>query len=298
MAVHKVQGGNMLLFIDPLGGTAYDTVVCLTTVGISDTFSTIDASSFCGDDIALGTLDTEITFDGQHLQDPNSGDISGTDLRQLLRNEALIGWKLSPITPVIGDEIQSGQGYFTDISSSYAFDNVGTFSGTIKPKGGINTTILTALAVGDSYQGGKIAYLDGTGLHGIILAIDSSLEIWSESNDNFYAISTAYGEGPDNTAAILLDILNPSNSAAYYCDNYSNGGYNDWFLASYDDIIAIGGANGFTACGYIGNFVWCSNDLTGIDNTQAYAYSTSSNTFSGLSKQLSGFSLAIPARYF
>jgi len=135
MAEHKVAGGTMLLFIDPAGGTDYDMVVCLTSVSKSDSISVVDASSACGPDKSPGTLELSYSFEGQHLQDPVSGKISGTSLRQLLRSKTTIGWKISPETPVTGDEIEEGTGYLSELSSEYAFDSVGTFTGTIQPYG-------------------------------------------------------------------------------------------------------------------------------------------------------------------
>ena len=141
MAEHKVQGGTMLLFIDPAGGTDYDTVVCLTSVGKEDTVDEIDAASACGPDSSPGNLSLSYSFEGQHLQDPDTGKISGTSLRQLLRSKTTIGWMIAPETPVEGDEIESGTGYLSSLSSTYAFDSVGTFSGTLRPFGTPELTI-------------------------------------------------------------------------------------------------------------------------------------------------------------
>jgi len=135
MAEHKVAGGTMLLFIDPEGGTDYDTVVCLTSVGKADSVTVVDASSACGPDKSPGTLELSYSFEGQHLQDPDSGKISGTSLRQLLRSKTTIGWKIAPETPVTGDEIESGTGFLSELSSTYAFDSIGTFTGSIQPQG-------------------------------------------------------------------------------------------------------------------------------------------------------------------
>jgi len=135
MAEHKVAGGTMLLFIDPTGGTDYDTVVCLTSVSKADSVTVVDASSACGPDKSPGTIELSYSFEGQHLQDPDSGKVSGTSLRQLLRSKTTIGWKIAPETPVTGDEIESGTGFLSELSSTYAFDSVGTFTGTIQPFG-------------------------------------------------------------------------------------------------------------------------------------------------------------------
>jgi hypothetical protein len=134
MAEHKVQGGNMLLFIDPAGGTSYSMVVCLTNVGKKDSVAIVDAASACGPDKSPGVLDLSYSFEGQNLQDP-SGTISGTSLRQLLRNKTTVGFMIAPDTPIVGDEIEEGTGYFSELSSSYAFNSVGTFTGSLQPYG-------------------------------------------------------------------------------------------------------------------------------------------------------------------
>jgi len=135
MAEHKVAGGTMLLFIDPSGSSAYDTVVCLTSVSKADSVTVVDAASACGPDKSPGTLELSYSFEGQHLQDPNSGTISGTDLRVLLRGKVQFGWKIAPVSPITGDEIETGIGFFSELSSTYAFDSIGTFTGTIQPIG-------------------------------------------------------------------------------------------------------------------------------------------------------------------
>jgi len=135
MAEHKVEGGNMLLFIDANGGADYDIVVCLTSVSKSDSVTVVDASSACGPDKSPGTVELSYAFEGQHLQDPDSGKISGTDLRILLRSETTIGWKIAPESPVTGDEIEEGTGFLSELSSIYAFDSVATFTCSINPYG-------------------------------------------------------------------------------------------------------------------------------------------------------------------
>lgn len=135
MAEHKVSGGTMLLFIDPNGGTTYDTVVCLKSVGVSDSINQIDTSSWCGPGKLPGLLNISYSFDGYHVQDVDSGNISGTDLRMLLRNKTRIGWKLSPLNPVAGDEIQFGTGFLSYLSSSYSFNSTGTFNFTLQCHG-------------------------------------------------------------------------------------------------------------------------------------------------------------------
>jgi hypothetical protein len=141
MAEHKVQGGTMLLFIDPAGGTNYDTVVCLTNVSKDDSVAEIDAASACGPDSYPGALSISYTFEGQHLQDPDTGKISGTSLRTLLRNKTTVGFKIAPEVPIMGDEIEVGTGFFSALGSTYGFDAIGTFTGTLRPYGTPTITI-------------------------------------------------------------------------------------------------------------------------------------------------------------
>jgi hypothetical protein len=141
MAEHKVAGGTMLLFIDPTGGTTYDTVVCLTSVSKSATVSVVDASSACGPDKSPGTVELSNGFEGQHLQDPVTGKISGTSLRILLLAKTTIGYKIAPESPVTGDEIEVGTGFLSELSSTYNFDSIGTFTGSLNPFGQPTITI-------------------------------------------------------------------------------------------------------------------------------------------------------------
>jgi hypothetical protein len=140
MSAHKVKAGTMWLYISPENDGNYDTVVCGLNVGRDDSAQEIDASSQCGPDTEVGTLTLSRSFEGQHLQDPETGKISGTSLRTLFYNKTKVGYMIAPedpITgdPVTGDEVETGEGYITALSDSYAFDAVGTFQLTLKPSG-------------------------------------------------------------------------------------------------------------------------------------------------------------------
>ena len=240
MAEHKVEGGNMLLFIDPNGGNAYDIVVCLTSVSKADSVTVVDASSACGPDKSPGTIELSYAFEGQHLQDPDSGKISGTDLRFLLRDEQTIGWMIAPETPVTGDEIESGTGFLSELSSTYSFDSVATFSGTISPYGDPTLSIYgqsAGLAVGQAYQGGTIAFLNEAGDHGIIAAWldDSHSNIWGSVGSIGATADTLYG-GLANTNLIEAAW---ATSAGYDARQLTNGTYTDWCLPSTLDWYAI-----------------------------------------------------------
>ena len=121
--------------LTPDGGTSYDTVVCGRDISKSDTVNAIDSSSACGPDSTPGDLTFERTFSGIQLQDPDSGKLSSTNIRELLIAKTIVGYKIAPETPVEGDEIESGTGYFSDLSSNYSYNDAATFDFTFKPIG-------------------------------------------------------------------------------------------------------------------------------------------------------------------
>lgn len=242
MAEHKIQGGDMLLFIDPTGGTNYDTVVCLTSVSISDSVQPVNASSACGPDKSPGSVQISISFEGQHLQDPNTGSISGSNLLLLLRAEQNIGWKLSPVTPVGGDEIQEGIGFISELSSTYSYDSIGIFSMTISPFGLPTISIQPSLPIftlGQFYNGGYVAYIDNTGQHGLLI---KSLDLTKyfvfafELSISNVITSTNYGSGGNNTDLIYAEFPSNGDSMAHQI-RFNIGP--DWNAPSIDEIIAL-----------------------------------------------------------
>jgi hypothetical protein len=175
----------------------------------------VDASSACGPDKSPGAIDISYTFEGQHLQDPISGNISGTDLRLLLMAEQTVGWKLSPETPVAGDEIQEGTGFISELSSTYAFDSIGVFSGSLMPYGVPTINVINPTPVPPPPSPGTLRfYIDYT--PGIS---DLSCSIFGASN--FDLTFSAYS---------MNDFVNPiytliQTGAAGYSLNISTPGY-------------------------------------------------------------------------
>ncbi len=108
--------------------------------------------------------------------------------------------------------------------------------------GGTAAAALVPLAIGQSYQGGKIAYIDASGLHGLIAA-DADLSAaaiwWNGSNTITGATGTGIGTGLANTNAIISSQGNSGSYAAKICRDYRGGGYTDWFLPSRDELIQL-----------------------------------------------------------
>jgi hypothetical protein len=94
------------------------------------------------------------------------------------------------------------------------------------------TNSVTGLAIGQTYAGGIIFYLDSTGQHGIVCAPqDQGSYLWGCQGNYLGGTSTAIGSGAQNTAIIVSGCIQ-SNTAAKVCDDLVLNGYSDWFLPS------------------------------------------------------------------
>jgi hypothetical protein len=119
-----------------------------------------------------------------------------------------------------------------------------------------------AVSVGESFQGGVLAYIFQSGdpgyvageVHGLIAAtsdLSTGIQWYNGSNISTGATSTVVGSGNSNTSAIVT-AQGVGSYAAQLCNDYSSGGYIDWFLPSKDELNklylnknAIGGFSSF-----------------------------------------------------
>ena len=156
---------------------------------------------------------------------------------------------------------------------AYATNSVGTAYGN-------EVSFTTTLAVGDSFQGGKVAYILQSGdpghtageIRGLIAATSdqgTGIAWWNGNYTSTGATATALGSGSTNTTAIITSQGNTGSYAAKICRDYTDGIYHDWYLPSDDELTklylnrtAIGG---FSYGPYEGSGYWSSTE-TGSSN--------------------------------
>ena len=116
------------------------------------------------------------------------------------------------------------------------------------------------VAIGDSYQGGKVAYIDGTGIHGLIAA--TADQVSSEWGCYGTAISgadgTAIGTGNQNTIDIMAGCAT-AGIAARVCGDLVEGGYSDWYLPSKDELNQLY-INRTAIGGFTTHYYWSSSE--------------------------------------
>jgi hypothetical protein len=144
-----------------------------------------------------------------------------------------------------------------------------TGSGTTASPYVVNASGSTNLAIGQTYQGGIIFWLDATGMHGLIAAtVNQSLGIPWYNGTFRYTGTTGDGlyAGAMNTAIIVATQMadnQTDNFAAKVCADYSvtvdGVTYGDWYLPSKYELNLLYAQRSVVG-GFGSNFYWSSTE--------------------------------------
>lgn len=123
---------------------------------------------------------------------------------------------------------------------AFATNNNGTFYGDDVS---INIISNPRLTVGQNYGGGKIGYIDSSGLHGFIVASSDQVTTpvrWSGYGTSVFDLKNPaeIGYGLSNTTRITNFYVGSSlkEYAAKICEDLVLNGYDDWFLPSINEL--------------------------------------------------------------
>jgi hypothetical protein len=152
-----------------------------------------------------------------------------------------VSWQPAPAGPTTNDGtgdaayassitgLYSNRTYYV---RAYATNGVGTSFGQQE----VFTTLEPPWPyLGQSYAGGVVFYVDGTGQHGLVAApSDQGAAPWGCAGTSV-ATGTAVGTGAANTAAMIASCAE-TGTAARLVDGLVLNGYSDWFLPSRDEV--------------------------------------------------------------
>ncbi len=226
-----IDWANDVYFIktetDPAGGANY------TITGTSQLMSVPYAlHAKTAESITGGITETDPIYTASQ-----AANISSTDITNL--------------SNLSGTNTGDQDGSETKVTAGANISVTGT--GTTASPYVVNATGTTPLAIGDSYGGGIIFWLDASGQHGLIAAtIDQSASMrwYAGSNTNTMALANGIGAGKSNTDIIIANQGNGDGAtyAARVCHEYQGGNYGDWYLPSeyelnllYSQKTAVGG---------------------------------------------------------
>ncbi len=141
---------------------------------------------------------------------------------------------------------------------AYAVNSAGTGYGS--------TFEIYSFVPGQSYQGGVIFYVDGTGQHGLISATtDQATGVpWGCDNFSVPGLSTGFGSGQSNTTLIVNSGCTIPVTAAKVCNDLVLNGYSDWFLPAMGEL-SVMYDNRFLIGGFTANWYWSSSEQPGAN---------------------------------
>ena len=238
-------------------------------------FVIIPGISAANSPVQLATLTTSAVSSLTNISATSGGNITDDGGANITTRGVCYSINTNPTTADNITNDGNGMGSFTSNLSglttsttyyvrAYATNSAGTAYGN---ELSFTTLAPAPLAIGDSYQGGIIFYLDGSGGGLIAAPTDQSTgSIWGCNGTWIFNTGTAIGTGAQNT--IYIEAGCSSFSSAKYCSDLVLSGYTDWFLPSKDELnlmyqnIGQGNALGLgNVGGFAYTYYWSSSEF-------------------------------------
>jgi hypothetical protein len=235
-------------------GTSYGTQISFTTTAALPTLTTTAVTPTIGGNASTGG---NISSDGGSAVTAR-GVCWSTSASPTIANSKTTNGSGTGVYASAPSGLTLGTKYYL---RAYATNGIGTAYG--------NEIVFFALAIGDTYQGGKVAYIllsgdpgyDAAAVHGLIAETtdQSSSALWGCSGTDLPgATGMVLGTGSQNTNDIVNNCLT-IGIAAELCASLSSGGYTDWYLPSRDELIKMCASKALIG-GMPGNFYWSSSE--------------------------------------
>lgn len=141
MPYRKIVGSDILFSLDPAGATTYELVMCQTGLNLGITNNIIDAATKCGPDSRPGKQDQNLSFEGQMVLSPVGLQMGIAEMFTLAQNKTEWSWRSGPATPVSGDIVYTGRGFFGELTQNWPNDENATFNVTVGVVGTIVQTV-------------------------------------------------------------------------------------------------------------------------------------------------------------
>ncbi len=241
LALQSNTTGSQNTAIGNYADVAFGNLTNATAIGSS---ALVDASN----KIQLGNTDVTLVNTSGYYQGVGFKTPTGTSTQYLMADGS----------------VSAGAGVTTAGSGI----NV-TGAGTAASPYVVSTTSPCGLAIGQTYQGGIIFYLDASGCHGLISAPtnqSTGIQWYNGSHTNTTAFASCVGCGDGNTSMIVFN-QGAGSYAAKLCYDLSIGVYSDWYLPSKYELnlmflnIGQGNALGLgNVGGFTGDYYWCSTE--------------------------------------
>ena len=126
--------------------------------------------------------------------------------------------------------------------------------------------------IGDTLQGGIVFYIDDSGQHGFVAAIEDlpGTYAWGCEGNYLGETSTQLGTGFDNTMQIV-SVCNNQNSAAFSTLGYGVDHY-IWYLPSFDELMLLYLAFADSKIGGFNSYSYWSSSEYNADNAHYFNF--------------------------